>query len=76
MAYGSASVSSTAVSVSSAISTTTNDKNSSLGVQDAIELRRRLGNQAHLDILQNNSFNEYIRWELNAYNEILNNIKY
>jgi len=43
MAYGSASVSSTAVSVSSAISTTTNDKNSSLGVQDAIELRRRLG---------------------------------
>ena len=43
MAYGSASVSSTAVSVSSAISTTTNDKNSSLGVQNAIELRRRLG---------------------------------
>ena len=45
MAYGSSSVSSTAVSVSTTTTTTTttHDKNSSLGVQDAIELRRRLG---------------------------------
>jgi hypothetical protein len=41
MAYGSSSVSSTAVSVSTTAST--HDKNSSLGVNDAIELRRRLG---------------------------------
>ena len=47
MAYGSASVSSTAVAVekesASSATTTTYNKNSSLGVQDAIELRRRLG---------------------------------
>lgn len=42
MAYG-ASVNSTAVSVKTESASTTTDKNSSLGVQDAIELRRRLG---------------------------------
>jgi len=47
MAYGSSSVSSTAVVVekdsASSATTTTYSKNSSLGVQNAIELRRRLG---------------------------------
>ena len=42
MAYGS-SVNSTAVSVKTELASTTTDENSSLGVQDAIELRRRLG---------------------------------
>ena len=42
MAYGS-SVNSTAVSVKTELASTTTDEKSSLGVQDAIELRRRLG---------------------------------
>ncbi len=43
MTYGTGSVSSTAVSVKKESASTSTDKNSSLGVQDAIELRRRLG---------------------------------
>ena len=74
MAYGSSSVSSTAVSVSTTTTTTTttHDKNSSLGVQDAIELRRRLGVvKEHFDQrLLGNSITPYFQFNPQEYDLI------
>ena len=71
MAYGSSSVNSTAVSVSLATSTTS-DKNSSLGVQGAIELRRRLGvvKEYFDQQLLGNAFTPYFQFNPQEYDLI------